>query len=119
MIDRFGPLPDEVDHLLKIVFIKGLCRTANIEKLDAGPKGLVVQFRNREFSNPAGIAEMDLRAIVPCQGACRPKPVFVTGLGELLKSGSRERLSLRPSWPRWQQRRTRATGGYRIRVNCL
>ena len=53
MIDRFGQLPLEVDHLLKIVFIKGLCRAANIEKLDAGPKGLVVQFRNREFSNPA------------------------------------------------------------------
>lgn len=53
LIDRFGPLPDEVDHLLKIVFIKGLCRKANIEKLDAGPKGLVVQFRNAEFTNPA------------------------------------------------------------------
>jgi len=55
MIDRFGPLPEEVDHLLKIVFIKGLCRKANIEKLDAGPKGLVVQFRNAEFVNPAGL----------------------------------------------------------------
>jgi len=55
MIDRFGPLPDEVDHLLKIVFIKGLCRTANVEKLDAGPKGLVVQFRDSEFPNPAGL----------------------------------------------------------------
>ena len=55
MIDRFGPLPDEVEHLLKIVFIKGLCRTANVEKLDAGPKGLVVQFRNQEFANPAAL----------------------------------------------------------------
>jgi transcription-repair coupling factor (superfamily II helicase) len=26
LIDRFGPLPDEVEHLLKIVFIKALCR---------------------------------------------------------------------------------------------
>ncbi len=55
LIDRFGPLPDEVDHLLKIVFIKGLCRTANIEKLDAGPKGLVIQFRGAEFPNPAAL----------------------------------------------------------------
>ena len=54
LIDRFGPLPDEVKHLLKIVFIKALCRTANVEKLDAGPKGVVIQFRNREFPNPAG-----------------------------------------------------------------
>ncbi|MCO5133583.1 MAG: transcription-repair coupling factor [Phyllobacteriaceae bacterium] len=53
LIDRFGPLPEAVDHLLKVVFIKALCRKANIDKLDAGPKGLVVQFRNGEFSNPA------------------------------------------------------------------
>ncbi|MEP3047837.1 MAG: transcription-repair coupling factor [Roseibium sp.] len=55
LIDRFGPLPEEVQHLLKIVFIKGLCRKANVEKLDAGPKGVVVTFRNSEFSNPAGL----------------------------------------------------------------
>jgi transcription-repair coupling factor (superfamily II helicase) len=55
LIDRFGPLPDEVKHLLKIVFIKALCRKANVEKLDAGPKGVVIQFRNKTFSNPAGL----------------------------------------------------------------
>ncbi|WP_419913388.1 transcription-repair coupling factor [Hoeflea sp.] len=55
LIDRFGPLPQEVQHLLKIVFMKSLCRRANVEKLDAGPKGVVVQFRNAEFPNPAGL----------------------------------------------------------------
>jgi transcription-repair coupling factor (superfamily II helicase) len=55
LVDRFGPLPDEVEHLLKIVYIKALCRKANVEKLDAGPKGAVVTFRNKEFSNPAGL----------------------------------------------------------------
>ncbi|WP_274629074.1 transcription-repair coupling factor [Arvimicrobium flavum] len=55
LIDRFGPLPEEVKHLLKIVFIKALCRKANVEKLDAGPKGVVIQFRKREFSNPVGL----------------------------------------------------------------
>lgn len=55
LIDRFGPLPEEVQHLLKIVFIKGLCRKANVEKVDAGPKGIVVSFRNSEFANPAGL----------------------------------------------------------------
>ncbi|MDD9910664.1 MAG: transcription-repair coupling factor [Ahrensia sp.] len=52
LIDRFGPLPEEVEHLLKVVFIKALCRKANIEKLDAGPKGVVIHFRNREFAEP-------------------------------------------------------------------
>lgn len=55
LIDRFGPLPPEVDHLLKVVFIKALCRKANVEKLDAGPKGVVVQFRDKNFANPAAL----------------------------------------------------------------
>ncbi len=55
LIDRFGPLPEEVEHLLKVVIIKALCRRANIEKLDAGPKGIVIQFRNSEFPNTAGL----------------------------------------------------------------
>ncbi len=44
-------------HLLKIVFIKALCRKANVEKLDAGPKGVVIQFRKKEFSNPVGLVK--------------------------------------------------------------
>lgn len=55
MIDRFGPMPEEVEHLLKVVFIKALCRRANIEKLDAGPKGVVVQFRDKTFQNPGAL----------------------------------------------------------------
>src|ERR1700675_5191847 len=37
--DRFGVLPDEVRYLFKIAAIKGYCRRANVEKVDAGPKG--------------------------------------------------------------------------------
>ncbi|MEL6817532.1 MAG: transcription-repair coupling factor [Pseudomonadota bacterium] len=55
MVDRFGPLPSEVEHLLKIVYLKALCRKANIEKLDAGPKGAVVTIRDQSFANPAGL----------------------------------------------------------------
>src|SRR3546814_8771497 len=32
LIDRFGPLPQEVENLLQIVAIKRLCREAGIEK---------------------------------------------------------------------------------------
>ena len=55
LIDRFGPMPIEVQHLLKIVYVKALCRTANVEKLEAGPKGVVVQFRQKQFPNPAAL----------------------------------------------------------------
>ena len=42
LVDRFGPLPEEVEHLLQIVAIKALCRRANVEKIEAGPKGAVL-----------------------------------------------------------------------------
>ncbi len=42
LVDRFGPLPNEVEHLLKIVAIKALCREPNVEKVEAGPKGVVL-----------------------------------------------------------------------------
>ena len=52
LIDRFGPLPPEVRSLLKIVSIKRLCRIAQVEKIDAGPKGATITFRNNAFPNP-------------------------------------------------------------------
>ncbi|MGE5260449.1 MAG: transcription-repair coupling factor [Actinomycetota bacterium] len=55
LIDRFGPLPQEVRHLLDVVEIKGLCRQAGIEQIDAGPKGAVIAFRNKTFANPEGL----------------------------------------------------------------
>ncbi len=55
LVDRFGKLPVEVDHLLKIVAIKSLCRRANVEKIDTGPKGAVLSFRDNTFKNPEGL----------------------------------------------------------------
>src|SRR5204862_1084358 len=52
LVDRFGKLPEEVEHLLKIVAIKGLCRRANVEKIETGPKGAVVSFRDNTFADP-------------------------------------------------------------------
>ena len=57
LIDRFGPLPPEADQLLKVVAIKGLCREANVSKIDVGPKGAVVSFRGDHFANPAGLVD--------------------------------------------------------------
>ncbi|MBX3447165.1 MAG: transcription-repair coupling factor [Parvibaculaceae bacterium] len=58
LIDRFGKLPEEVEFLLKIVEIKGLCRTANVEKIEAGPKGIVLSLRENTFPNPAALVEL-------------------------------------------------------------
>src|SRR5262249_51725085 len=55
LVDRFGPLPAEVEYLLKIVAIKSLCRRANVEKIESGPKGAVLSFRENVFPNPEGL----------------------------------------------------------------
>jgi len=55
LIDRFGPLPGEVENLLEIIAIKRLCRDAGVAKVEAGPKGAVLRFHNDRFANPAGL----------------------------------------------------------------
>ena len=55
MIDRFGPLPKEVNTLMLIVRIKAMCRKAGISKLDGGPKGATIQFHNEKFASPGGL----------------------------------------------------------------
>ena len=55
LVDRFGPLPEEVDHLLQVVAIKALCRRANVERIEVGPKGAVLAFRDNIFANPDGL----------------------------------------------------------------
>jgi transcription-repair coupling factor (superfamily II helicase) len=55
LIDRFGALPKEVEHLLQVVAIKQLCRAAGVERVEAGPKGAVVSFRGNDFADPAGL----------------------------------------------------------------
>ena len=53
--DRFGKPPAEVETLLKIVRIKTMCRRAGVAKLDGGPKGATLQFREDRFGDPAGL----------------------------------------------------------------
>ena len=55
LIDRFGPLPPEVENLLQVVTLKRMCRAAGVEKVEAGPKGMVIGFRGNQFRNPAGL----------------------------------------------------------------
>ena len=57
MIDRFGPMPPEVQQLMKLVSIKALCRKAHVEKVDAGPKGVIIAFRDNSFANPQGLVK--------------------------------------------------------------
>jgi transcription-repair coupling factor (superfamily II helicase) len=64
LIDRFGPLPREVNTLMLVVRIKAMCKRAGISRLDAGPKGATVQFHQDKFANPAGLVDF-LKAAGP------------------------------------------------------
>ncbi len=57
LIDRFGPLPKEVNTLMLVVRIKAMCKRAGISKLDGGPKGATVQFHNDKFASPEGLVQ--------------------------------------------------------------
>ncbi|WP_245943943.1 transcription-repair coupling factor [Acuticoccus kandeliae] len=81
MVDRFGRMPDEVEWLLKIVYIKALCRKANVEKIDAGPKGTVIAFRNNEFANPQALVK------------------YIAGEGSLAKLRPDQKVVLIRDWP--------------------
>ncbi len=70
LVDRFGEIPKEVQNLLDIVAIKGLCRTAGIRKVDAGPRGASVAFNDDQFANPAGLVDF----IADQQGMIKLRP---------------------------------------------
>jgi transcription-repair coupling factor (superfamily II helicase) len=70
LIDRFGSLPEEVEHLLKIVAIKHLCRVAMVEKIEAGPKGATISFRNNAYPNAGGL----VRLITDHSGTMKVRP---------------------------------------------
>ncbi len=70
LTDRFGTPPPEVEHLLRTVVIKTLCRRANVEKVDAGPKGAVISFRDNVFPYP----ERLIRFIGEQGGGARVRP---------------------------------------------
>lgn len=55
LIDRFGPLPDEVRSLFEVMQIKRLCRKAHVEKVDAGPRGIVMTMRHADIKDPSVI----------------------------------------------------------------
>jgi transcription-repair coupling factor (superfamily II helicase) len=60
-----------------------LCRRANVEKVEGGPKGIIVSFRDNSFADPAGLV-----AYVAEQGSfakVRPdmKIVFIREVDDL------------------------------------
>ena len=57
LFDRFGPPPEEVNNLLMTLMIKNRCLHNKINIIDAGPKGVLVGFKNNFFKNTDKLLE--------------------------------------------------------------
>ncbi|MFN7710416.1 MAG: transcription-repair coupling factor [Holosporales bacterium] len=57
LVDRFGPLPPEVENLMVVLKLKSKCRAAHISKLDAGETGIVLTFHQNQFPNPGALIQ--------------------------------------------------------------
>jgi transcription-repair coupling factor (superfamily II helicase) len=55
LVDRFGSMPQELEHLISVLAIKLVCKHAGIVRLDAGPKGIVLAFRANRFASPEAL----------------------------------------------------------------
>ncbi|WP_419814141.1 transcription-repair coupling factor [Glacieibacterium sp.] len=57
LIDRFGPLPEEVSNLVQVIEIKQFCLQARVAKLEAGQKGALITFQNDSFAEPQALLD--------------------------------------------------------------
>ena len=81
MIDRFGPLPEATDNLVKVIEIKLNAKKACVAKIDVGPKGALVTFHDDRPPNVEGLL------------------AYVARLGEIAKLRPDSKFALSRSWP--------------------
>ncbi len=55
LVDRFGDMPQEVQHLITTLNLKLLCKKVGIERIDTGAKGAVISFHNNYFAKPEAL----------------------------------------------------------------
>ena len=55
MIDRFGPLPDPTENLIRVIEIKLNAKKACIAKMDVGARGVLVSFHDDKPPNVDGL----------------------------------------------------------------
>ncbi|MFA6115411.1 MAG: transcription-repair coupling factor [Sphingomonas sp.] len=55
LIDRFGPLPDPTENLIRLIEIKLNAKKACVAKIDVGPRGALVSFHDDKPPNIDGL----------------------------------------------------------------
>jgi len=74
-------LPDEVRYLFKIAAIKGYCRRANVEKVDAAERRLVITFRDNKVRTAGRLVYFIRPARSGGEGAARHEGGVLPGMG--------------------------------------
>lgn len=52
LMDRFGPIPPAVAHLMTAIRLKQLCHQLGIARIDTGPKGMLITFQHHQALTP-------------------------------------------------------------------
>jgi transcription-repair coupling factor (superfamily II helicase) len=60
LLDRFGPLPTEVQNLLIKIILKTLSKHAGVKKLELAGRQLTMQFSETHMQNPKALVDMIL-----------------------------------------------------------
>ena len=81
MIDRFGPLPDATENLIRVIEIKLNAKRACVSKMDVGPKGVLVSFHDDKPPNVDGLL------------------AYVDRLGAIARLRPDAKLVLQRAWP--------------------
>ena len=58
IIDRFGPLPEEVEALLEKIMLKILCKKLGIERMELGAQDMAFTFSEKTPVSPAKITDL-------------------------------------------------------------
>lgn len=96
MIDRFGSLPEEAEHLLAVVKLKSLAKAVNVGKIELGDKALILTFKNNIplhadkvvnlLNNSLGQAKLRPDARLLIMNTWKTATEIITGLQKLLLS---------------------------------
>ncbi len=110
LVDRFGKLPGEVEHLLQVVAIKALCRRANVEKSRGGAAGRRARLPRQCVSEPGRLARLSSAnrvracACVTTRRTPRRSSLYSSRTGSGRSSGSKEPPRSCADWCRSRSR---------------
>lgn len=74
LTDRFGKLPPEVINLFDVIDLKNYCRAALIEKVEVGPKGILITFYKNQVEDQAKLFSFLQQPALNKEGAIKIRP---------------------------------------------